>query len=299
MAITIENKWGIPPTELETEIIDYYINAGPDYAYWSKKFNMHFGYYKKGMNPFRLEPMLDQMSEEVFTNLNLDTNAKHYLYDLGCGLGTTTRHIAQHNKNITLTGISIVPWQIEEAKKRTKQANLESQVNYSLADYRNIAIEDNSIDGAYAIESACHCPGQSKKAFVNEMARILKPGKNFVIIDGFLQQQENRMPKYLKKKYNRMCIGWAVPELAQLNNFEQELESAGLANIKVKNLFWNVAPSALFIPKTLFKFLFALLKNKKPVTREQWKNAEASFMGMLLGMHQKYFGYYKITGTKI
>ena len=36
----------------------YYEEAGMDYAAWSPAFNMHFGWWRRGMNPFRREPML-------------------------------------------------------------------------------------------------------------------------------------------------------------------------------------------------------------------------------------------------
>ena len=34
----------------------YYEEAGPDYAAWSPHFNMHFGFFRWGMNPFNREP---------------------------------------------------------------------------------------------------------------------------------------------------------------------------------------------------------------------------------------------------
>jgi len=37
----------------------YYREAGPDYAAWSREFNMHFGYYRAGANPLRRETMLE------------------------------------------------------------------------------------------------------------------------------------------------------------------------------------------------------------------------------------------------
>ena len=39
----------------------YYREAGPDYAAWSREFNMHFGYYRAGANPLDREAMLQQM----------------------------------------------------------------------------------------------------------------------------------------------------------------------------------------------------------------------------------------------
>jgi len=37
-----------------------YAEAGPDYASWSAAFNMHFGFFRWGMNPFNREAMLEQ-----------------------------------------------------------------------------------------------------------------------------------------------------------------------------------------------------------------------------------------------
>ena len=50
----------------------YYSEAGPDYAAWSKAFNMHFGFFRWGMNPFRREAMLEQMNREVLDRLRLN-----------------------------------------------------------------------------------------------------------------------------------------------------------------------------------------------------------------------------------
>lgn len=47
------------------KIIRYYEEAGLDYQTWSKSFNMHFGYWKWGLNPFRLGTLHDQMNLEV------------------------------------------------------------------------------------------------------------------------------------------------------------------------------------------------------------------------------------------
>jgi hypothetical protein len=50
----------------------YYSEAGPDYAAWSREFNMHFGYYRAGANPLRREAMLEQMNAQVLARLQVD-----------------------------------------------------------------------------------------------------------------------------------------------------------------------------------------------------------------------------------
>ena len=45
-----------------SSVIRYYTDATQDYEAWSRRFNMHFGYWRRGLNPLRLEPMLDEMT---------------------------------------------------------------------------------------------------------------------------------------------------------------------------------------------------------------------------------------------
>ncbi len=49
----------------------YYEEAGPDYAAWSPHFNMHFGFFRWGINPCRREAMLEQMNREIQHRLHL------------------------------------------------------------------------------------------------------------------------------------------------------------------------------------------------------------------------------------
>lgn len=70
----------------KSQIDTYYREAGPDYETWSKAFNMHYGYFRKGMNPFHREPMLNQMTQEVFNRLELDPDKGPAIWDVGLAL---------------------------------------------------------------------------------------------------------------------------------------------------------------------------------------------------------------------
>src|SRR5580658_2707990 len=84
----------------------YYSEAGPDYAAWSREFNMHFGFYRAGANPLRREDMLEQMNAEVLSRLQLENIAEPRLLDLGCGLGATLRSFARRLPNAQLVGVT-------------------------------------------------------------------------------------------------------------------------------------------------------------------------------------------------
>ena len=113
-----------PPIGLE----QYSSEAGPDYAAWSPGFNMHFGYYRAGANPFRREAMLEQMNAEVLTRLQVDNIAQPKLLDLGCGLGATLRSFARRMPHARLLGLTRVPWQVERAQALNETAGWTQQV---------------------------------------------------------------------------------------------------------------------------------------------------------------------------
>src|SRR5688572_29453614 len=75
-------------------LIAYYEQAGPDYEEWSRAFNMHFGYFRAGLNPFLREPMLHEMNRQALERLRLNPDSDGLLVDLGCGVGATVRFAA-------------------------------------------------------------------------------------------------------------------------------------------------------------------------------------------------------------
>ena len=71
------------------QLLRYYESAGPDYAAWSKNLNMHFGYWRPWMNPFRREAMLEEMSLQLFSALFDGNEEPQRVLDLGCGFGAS------------------------------------------------------------------------------------------------------------------------------------------------------------------------------------------------------------------
>src|SRR5215468_5730573 len=112
----------LPDSPPQISLEQYYSEAGPDYAAWSRGFNMHFGYYCAGANPFDREAMLEQMNIEVLERLQLDGVTEPQLLDLGCGLGATLRSFARRLPKAKLLGITRVPWQVEHARALSEAA---------------------------------------------------------------------------------------------------------------------------------------------------------------------------------
>ncbi|HFA52002.1 MAG TPA: methyltransferase domain-containing protein [Bacteroidetes bacterium] len=281
------------------KIVRYYEEAGMDYKVWSPAFNMHFGYYKWGMNPFKLEPLLDQMNEETYRRLGIGKTRLPMLLDAGCGLATTSRYMARRRPDAFFYGVTITPWQVNFAERLNKEAGLDEQINLLKADYQSLPVAGESFDAAFAIESACYADGADKMELLKEMSRVLRPGGRFVLADGF-RKNSKPLPKLLKYIYQKNMDSWALKELADINLFIEAMKAAGFVNIKVEDAAWKVAPSFLHIPFTFLKFYWNRFtgKDKSPMNQQRRNNANAPLWGMLMGLAKPYFTYCIISGEK-
>ncbi len=276
----------------------YYSEAGPDYAAWSPEFNMHFGYFHPGANPFRREAMLEQMNVEVLARLQVSHLERPKLIDLGCGLGATLRSFARRMPQARLFGLTRVPWQVEQATVLNQAAGCSEQVHILEGTYEDTILPRGNYDGAYAVESSCHAAGDDKAALLTEMHRLLRPGGRLVVADGFLAN--GRFPTALQERlYRRLCECWVIEELARLDKFTARLEQLGFTNIKVENLQFRVAPSVAHIPWVTIKFLLTdVAGGKRRMTRARWNNILAPVLLPFVSAPLGPMNYYMISASK-
>src|ERR1700728_1061819 len=133
----------------------YYEEAGPDYAVWSAEINMHFGFFRWGMNPLNREAMLEQMNLEVLRRLML-ADAAPTVLDMGCGLAATLRSFARRVPSANLSGITLVPWQLEQGQVLNHVDPRAEAIRLHLGNYEKTDFASETFDGVYAIESSCY-----------------------------------------------------------------------------------------------------------------------------------------------
>jgi len=268
-----------------------------DYRAWSSNFNMHFGYYRWPANPFALEPMLEEMSRQVFRRLDLVAGMN--VLDLGCGLGAPARTlIAEHA--VALTAVTIVEWQITKARALQESAERawRGSVLWKLGDYTALDLPGSAYQAAFSIEAACHSAGASKQAFIGECARLLQPGAKLVVADGFMKQSAG-LPGWYAALLDYMARSWAVERFAELAAFSAALEAHGFDVLATEDISWRIAPSVMHVPRVTLAFLAReLLLRRSKLNQARWRHVLACLIAPWIGLGRRYFGYYLVSARK-
>jgi SAM-dependent methyltransferase len=279
-------------------IVDYYSATGADYEAWSPGFNMHFGIYRRGMNPFDLESMLDRMNREVLELLALGDARGCRLLDMGCGLGATARMAARLHPGARITGVTLVPWQVDRARALASDPALYGNLDFEQCDYRATRCPDGSFDGVWALESACHASGLDKAEFIREAHRLLKPGRRLVVVDGFLKGAAPLNP-LLGACMKRMTAYWALETFAEIGAFTRRLDECGFVDLQVRDESWSIAPSVLHIPRVTLKFLLSpRFRRGARLRGRRLQHVIACLLAPIVGLARSRFGYYVVCARK-
>lgn len=276
---------------------DYFTEVADDYRAWSPGYNMHFGFWRAGLNPFRREAMLVEMNRTVGRALQLHPQQPACVVDLGCGAGATARTLAAEHPKLYAVTVTNVPVQNAIAARLDAGAGLADRVAHVEADYTRTGLPTAEADGAWAVQSACYANGSAKADFVAEAARLLKPGARLVVIDGFLlRERPGRIAGWLHRLW---ADSWAVPTLAVRDDFVAALQRHGFGEVEVKSLRWRVAPSALHIPVLATRFTLAeLWKARGRLSPWRRKHIVASYCSLALGLFWRDFDYCIVTAVR-
>jgi ubiquinone/menaquinone biosynthesis C-methylase UbiE len=275
----------------------YYEEAGPDYAAWSPNFNMHFGFFRQGMNPLNREAMLEQMNLEILDRLHIQNEPSTEILDMGCGLAATLRSLAHHLPSVHLHGITLAPWQLEQGRHLNQSCPQDQRITLALADYEHTTYPSASFDAVYALESSCYARGANKSAFLQEAHRLLRTGGRIVIADGFLGPGKLRGSQ--PSIYRKLCDCWVIDNLGEVALVTREMERLGFRDIVAEPIQARVTPSVFHVPWVTLKFLLTeVLFGHRKMTRARWNNLLAPILLPFVGFPIGPMAYYILTATR-
>lgn len=174
------------------EIADYYRQCNNAYRdAWGLDQNMqlNLGLWKKGTK--NLSQAMHHLNEEVAQHAAPQKNDR--VLDAGCGVGGTAIHWAK-NFGCQVSGISLAPNQVEQAKINAKKGGVSALCDFQLMDYSSTSFADESFDIIIGIESICYA--EPKSAFLKEAKRLLKKGGRLVMAENLQAKKKLTAREY-------------------------------------------------------------------------------------------------------
>ena len=223
--------------EYRKSIISYYDNTRLDYRvlWFNKKTRaVHFGYYDHEV----------KSHSEALLNLNKVMALKggvkdgDIILDAGCGRGGSSLWLAE-NYNVHVTGITLVPHQVEKAQKAARKSPLDSRISFSEQDYSNTNFKDNTFSLIWACESMCHA--SEKLNFYKEAFRLLKPGGRLICADYF-RAKRPLLPQG-EKLLHDWLDGWSIKDLDEASEHQRYAENCGFTEFEIENITEYTKPS--------------------------------------------------------
>ncbi|KAF9239835.1 S-adenosyl-L-methionine-dependent methyltransferase [Melanogaster broomeanus] len=204
-----------------TDVVNgYYDGATELYEYgWARSF--HFSRFYKGEG---FAASLARHEHYLAHNMSLRPGMR--VLDVGCGVGGPAREIARF-ADVNVVGLNNNDFQIQRARRYTKQADLENQVSFVKGDFMKLVEQfgENSFDAVYAIEATVHAP--TWEGVYGEILKVLKPGGVFGVYEWCMTDAwDPSNPKH-KELAHAIEFGNGIPEMRPLAKAREALVNVG------------------------------------------------------------------------
>merc|ERR1712093_50937 len=176
-----------------------------------------------------LEEAQSNKIDHIIKKLNIKPNQK--VLDIGSGWATLAINIAQKTQ-ASVTGITLSENQLEFSKNKSKELNLENQVQFKLIDYREI---NEKFDRIVSVGMFEHVGRKFYKSYFNRVSKLLNE-KGVALIHTIGSSNPPRDPHPWITKY--IFPGGYTPSLSEI---ARPIEDSGLviSDIEVLRMHYS------------------------------------------------------------
>jgi tocopherol O-methyltransferase len=271
----------------------YYQETWLDYRMlWLNPTNraIHFGYEDETTHSH--SDTLLNMNRVLAANLRPEPG--QLILDCGCGVGGTAMWLAEHY-DVRVVGITVTPDQVVRGNRYAAERGLGDRVRIALQDYQHMAFPDETFDRVYGLESVNYAT--SKKQYLSEAFRVLKPGGRFTVQDGF------RTDRVLTPAEHRLqeswLSGWVVPHLSSLPEFAGYAEEVGFVDVTQRDCTPAVINSCRRLYRvTMACFPIAAAMHKLGMRTDLQHGNVRAARDQYRAMRKGLWGYGIVTGNK-
>ncbi len=209
----------------EQLVNDYYDLATDFYEFgWGRSF--HFAPRRRDES-FRDS----QLRHQRFLADKLSLQAGMRILDVGCGVGGPAGNLTRHS-GASFVGINNNAYQVERAKLHN--SDIESLCRFIHGDFMAIPQDDESFDGAMAIEATPHAP--DKTGVFREVFRVLRPGGRFAGYEWCLTDAFDPADAEHPGIRKDIMIGSGLPDIATTTEVRDALRRAGFEVLETRDL---------------------------------------------------------------
>lgn len=161
------------------------------------------------------------------------------ILDCGFGYGDQDIFWLEKYKPQRIVGINITEEHVRVASERARLLGFEDHLDFQHASATKIPFSSKMFDVVLALESAFHF--DTREAFVQEAARVLKPGGRIAIADMFCKEPPNVSPprRLVQNLFRRRChVPYA--NLWTREKYRNTLEGLGFRDISIMSIAEDV-----------------------------------------------------------
>jgi len=190
---------------------------------------LNVGYSHPGQYHLHVNSHLRLINRLADSLLELHAAGTHatdrHLLDIAAGRGGAA--IQAHRRyGLEVTGIDITPYNAHRANQNAREKNYWPRIQFGMGNAHGLPLADNSFSLAWSIESPAHFA--DKPAFLQEVARVLKPGGAFTFADLLVVDPIATASPGNRQIYDEFLRVWDVPYLETFDSYQQILADVGL-----------------------------------------------------------------------
>ncbi|MEA5515113.1 class I SAM-dependent methyltransferase [Nodularia sp. UHCC 0506] len=216
-------------------------------------------------------------------------DAKNVL-ELGCGKGFNSLFLAEQYPEVNFTGIDLTPLHIKIAGRK---ANKLSNLSFEEGNFNQLNFADQSFDIVFGFECLCHAP--QAQIPLAEIFRVLRPGGQLIVFDGYRKIELEQFSKLLQTASQLVEVSMAVRHgFSEIDDWQKIAQSIGFRFQALEDISSAIKPCLSRLQKLSLQ-IFSLPWKLKILTyllpKYLVRNAIA---GLLLPLTEDALGYYKI-----